>query len=167
MNQCSCLEEPNLNKVNNVPTSKCPSADCCNNAKRDCVNGLCGRCCKRSGLWCDVHVNLFPTRYQTVRAHDLVKPRVNLSAKEDLDSFLETKEDARAVCFGHDFSVTDDDVIKVLELCKNILLLELGMLSYIHIYNAMITSYAIVFNSDKKRVFLRDGGNLMQIDDMH
>ena len=126
-NECNCREEPNVNKVNNVPQSKCPSPDCSNNAKRDCVNGLCGRCCKRSGLWCDVHVNLFPTRYQTVRAHDLVKPRVNLATKQDLDSFLETKEDARAVCFGRDFSVTDDDVIKVLDLCKDIQLLELGM----------------------------------------
>ena len=126
-NECNCREDPNVIKVNNVPQSKCPSSDCSNNSKRDCVNGLCGRCCKRSGLWCDVHVNLFPTRYQTVRAHDLVKPRVNLAAKEDLDCFLETKEDARAVCFGPDFSVTDDDVIKVLDLCKNILLLELGI----------------------------------------
>jgi LRP1 type putative zinc finger protein len=126
-NECNCREDPNVIKVNNVPQSKCPSSDCSNNSKRDCVNGLCGRCCKRSGLWCDVHVNLFPTRYQTVRAHDLVKPRVNLAAKEDLDCFLETKEDARAVCFGPGFSVTDDDVIKVLDLCKNILLLELGI----------------------------------------
>lgn len=125
-NECNCLEEPNNNKVGNVPKTKCPSGDCSNNAKRDCVNGLCGRCCKRSGLWCDVHVDLFPTRYQTVRAHDLVKPNMNLSAKKDLDRFLEAKEEARAVVFGHDFPVTDDAVMKVLDLCQNILLLELG-----------------------------------------
>lgn len=114
------------NGCNKVPNTKCSGSDCNNMAKHDCLNSLCGRCCKQSGLWCDVHVNLFPARYQTVRAHDLVKPRVNLARKEDLDCFLETKEEAQAVCFGSEFSVSDNDVIKVIDLCKRLVVLELG-----------------------------------------
>lgn len=138
--ECKSREEPQLNKVN-MPLSKCPNADCSNNAKRDCLNNLCGLCCKRSGLWCDVHVNLFPTRYQTVRAYDLVKPRVNFSTKEDLDSFMEAKEDANAVCFGQDLSVTDNDVIRVIDLCKNLLLLELGMRVFTYYRTIIISTF--------------------------
>lgn len=124
---CNWFEEVRTDESNCAAlNTKCPGSGCSNMAKRDCVNTLCGRCCKRSGLWCDVHVDLFPTRYQTVRAHDLVKPRVHLARKEDLEGFLETKEEAQTVCFGSQFAVTDSDVIKVIDLCKHLVVLELG-----------------------------------------
>lgn len=124
---CNWVEDVRLNEQQKCPPkTKCPGSGCSNMAKRDCVNILCGRCCKRSGLWCDVHIDLFPTRYQTVRANDLVKPRVHLARKEDLEAFLETKEEAQTVCFGSQFSVTDSDVMKVIDLCKHLVVLELG-----------------------------------------
>ena len=106
--------------------TKCPGRNCSNMAERNCANNVCGRCCEESGLWCDVHIDLFPTRYQSVRAYDLLKPRVHLAHREDLEGFLETKGEAQAVCFGSQFAVCDDDVMKVIDLCKQIVVLELG-----------------------------------------
>ncbi|XP_074611453.1 uncharacterized protein LOC141865971 [Acropora palmata] len=111
------------------PQRRCKGVRCSNQPKRGCYFDMCGRCCKKVGEACTVHEDMsffeppvFHGNYSLMK----IEPRVFLSSKTDLDHLVGLTP-FRSVIFGSDFSVHDEDVIKVVDLCKeSLVVLEVG-----------------------------------------
>ncbi|XP_068675364.1 uncharacterized protein [Montipora foliosa] len=111
------------------PQRKCRGLRCSNQPKRGCDFDMCGRCCKKIAEPCSVHEDfsvfeppVFHGNYSLTK----IEPRALFSSKTDLDHLISVTP-FRSVTFGSDFSVHDDDVIKIVDLCKDsLVVLELG-----------------------------------------
>ena len=110
---------------------KCRGEKCSNQAKRDCDNSMCGRCCRKSQEVCSVHEPdagaRAVTSYVTDRGFYHLEPRGYFNTREDMTQFTDSKKQLQGVVFGPDFKIRDDDIIRAVDMWKeDLVVLELG-----------------------------------------
>ncbi|XP_048587895.1 uncharacterized protein LOC5509825 isoform X2 [Nematostella vectensis] len=119
-------------KKQKAKSHKCSGGGCPNQSKRDCDNAMCGKCCRKTGKSCDVHEDFsayVPPEWDSglgFKFHK-VEPSVVFNTEQQFENLTALKKQIKRVEFGPDFSVTDDHVIKVVDLwSEHLVVLQLG-----------------------------------------
>lgn len=83
----------------NAQSRKCHGKGCPNQKKKDCDNEMCGRCCRKSGEYCDVHEDAIdvymPPSYESSYKFHKVEPSAHFECRKKFEEFIKAKKPVR------------------------------------------------------------------------